>query len=144
MLMPLLMMIACVALSCAVSFYLLTRTHLNRLEVLERDLQTFSDAMCQMAEMQIRGFQKLNGNVGEIEERILELAVPPRDSSRTLERRHQVLALSRKGVAVDEIVKRLNLPRGEAELILSLQKFTDVATTTAAGSNGESNRYVQD
>jgi len=140
MLMPLLMMVACVALSCAGSYYLMTRMHLGRLEALERDLQTFSEAMCQMAEMQIKGYQKLNGNVGEIEERILELAVPPRDACRTLERRHQVLALSRKGVAVDEIVKRLNLPRGEAELILSLQRFTDVAAT---GVNGEGDHYVQ-
>jgi hypothetical protein len=143
MFMPIFMFLGCVTVSCGGAYCLVHRTMGKRIKMLEQDLQTFSEAMCQMAEIQMKGYQKLNGNVGEIEERILELVVPARDSRLPLERRHQVLALSRKGVAVDEIVKRLSLPRGEAELILSLQKYMDSATPKAARSNGESKPYVQ-
>jgi hypothetical protein len=143
MLVPILTVLCSVLCSCAAAYFLVNRTFAARVAVLERDLQNFSEAMCQMAEIQMKGYQKLTGNVGEIEERILELAVPSSDSRLPLERRHQVLSLSRKGVAVDEIVNRLNLPRGEADLILNLQKYTDVAAPKNARANGESKRYVQ-
>ncbi len=143
MFMPLYALLGCALLCCGGAYWLLNQTLGRRLRALEQDLQTFSEAMCQMAEIQMKGYQKLNGNVGEIEERILELALPATDSRLPLERRHQVLALSRKGVAVDEIVKRLSVPRGEAELILSLQNYTDAATSNAARPNGEDKRHVQ-
>jgi hypothetical protein len=94
-----------------------------RIRDLERELQQVSDMMTQMAEVQIQSFQKHSASFEALEERIMELSIPSQDTSLPLERRHQVLALSRQGVALKEIVKRLNAPAGEAEVILNLQKY---------------------
>jgi hypothetical protein len=115
----------------------------KRFAALERDLQQFSDAMCQMAEIQMKSYRKLAGNLGDIEERIMDLTLPSSDSGLPLERRHNVLALARKGVPIEEIVKRLDVPRGEAELILNLRRFMDVATPKTAKAVGEVKRYAQ-
>jgi hypothetical protein len=127
-------------------YFLLQKIWFKRLTALERDLQQFSEVMCQMAEIQMKSYRKLNGNLGEIEERIMDLALPSDDSSHQLERRHQVLALARKGVPIDEIIKRLNVPRGEAELILNLRKFVDVGTAGTGKGNKtlvEVKRYAE-
>ena len=131
------------AASCGIVFFFLDRRYNRRIKTLERDLQRFSEAMCQMAEIQMKSHRKVSGNLGDIEGRILELAIPSGDTRMPLERRRQVLTLARNGVAVEEITKRLNVPRGEAELILNLRKYTDVATPRAAKSNGELRRHAQ-
>ncbi len=131
------------AASCGILYLLLEGKYGRRLKTLERDLQSFSSAMCQMAEIQMKSFRKVSENIGDIEERILELAVPSEDTRVPLERRRQVLTLARKGVAVEEISKRLSIPRGEAELILSLRRYTEVAAPRAAKSNGELRRHAQ-
>ncbi len=114
----------------------------RRLSAVERDLQQLSDMMSQMAEIQMKSYRRLSGDLGEVEERIMDLALPSQDSSLPLERRHHVLALARKGVLIDEIVKRLNIPRGEAELILNLRKFADVPAPGAAKAVAEVKRYA--
>lgn len=124
-------------------YFLLQRKLYRRFSALERDLQQFSDVMCQMAEIQMKSYRKLNGNLGEIEERIMDLALPSNDSGLPLERRHHVLALARKGVPIEEIVKRLNIPRGEAELILNLRRFIDVGAPKTAKAVGEAKRHAQ-
>lgn len=115
----------------------------GRLLSLERDLQQVSEAMSQMAEIQMKSYQKLSGNLGDMEERIMDLAVPSQDPDLPLERRHQALALARKGIPIEEIVKRLNMPRGEAELILNLSGFVSAGTSRRAETAGEKNRYAQ-
>jgi hypothetical protein len=94
-----------------------------RIQGLERDLQCISDVMTQMAEVQVRAFQKHTVGLEGLEERIMELSVPSHDSTMPLERRHQVLALARQGAGLEDIVKRLKAPAGEAEVILNLQKY---------------------
>lgn len=94
-----------------------------RIQGLERDLHCISDVVTQMAEAQIKTFQKHSAGLEGLEERIMELSVPSQDSSLPLERRHQVLALARQGVGLEDIVKRLKAPVGEAEVILNLQKY---------------------
>lgn len=131
------------ALCCALMHFIVRRTWSKRIQDLEHDLQRFSEAMCQMAEVQMRIYRKLSGNLGDIEERILELSVPSNDSNLPLERRHQVLALARKGVSLDEIVKRLGIPRGEAELILSLREYIDATNSRTPKSQGEAKLYAQ-
>ena len=96
-----------------------------------------------MAEIQMKNHRKVTGNLGDIEERIVDLAIPSENTRVPLERRRQVLTLAHKGVAIEEITKRLNVPRGEAELILNLRKYMDVATPRAAKSNGELKRHAQ-
>ena len=100
----------------------ITRTAAARAEALERDLGRISDAINQMADIQMKTHQKSSARFEEIEERLMELSVPSQDSSLPLERRHQVLTLARQGVALEDIVKRLKAPVGEAELILNLRK----------------------
>lgn len=94
-----------------------------RVQRLERDLRHISDAVSQMADAQIKSFQKHSAGLEGLEARIMELSVPSRDSSLPLERRHQVLTLARQGLPLEEIVKRLKAPIGEAEVILNLQKY---------------------
>jgi hypothetical protein len=131
------------ATSCGASYFLIDRKYGRRLKTLERDLQSFSEAMCQMAEIQMKSYRRVSGNLGDIEERIVELAIPSEDTRVPLERRRQVLALAHKGVALEEITKRLRVPRGEAELILNLRKYMDVSTPRDAKSNGELKRHAQ-
>ena len=112
----------------------------RRVKNLETELLSLSEAVCQMADAQMSSHQKLSASMGEIEERILELTIPSRDSLLPLERRHQVLALARTGVALEEIIRRLGIPRGEAELIMSLNNHADSATPRASGPNGDLRR----
>jgi len=94
-----------------------------RIQGLERDLHCISDVVTQMAEAQIKTFQKHSASLEGLEERIMELSVPSPDSSSPLERRHQVLALAHQGVSLEDIVKHLKAPVGETEVILNLQKY---------------------
>jgi len=94
----------------------------DRLGPLERELRELSSTVNEITDLQMNAYQKLSASVGQLEEGIMELAVPSQKSNITLERRHKVLALARQGIPLDEIVKRLNTPRAEAEFILSLRK----------------------
>ena len=96
-----------------------------------------------MVEIQVKAHGKLTRNLEDIEERIMDLAVPSHDPNLPLERRHHILALTRKGMTLDDIVKRLNVPRGEVELILSLRKYMDTWTPQTANLNEEVRHHVQ-
>jgi len=121
----------------AAFFWKITRTMARRVEALERNLGRISDAMNQMADIQMKTHQKLSARFEEIEGRLMELSLPSQDSSLPLERRHQVLALARQGIPVDEIGKRLRAPVGEAELILNLRKYTGGEGAAAGKSKGQ-------
>lgn len=95
----------------------------RRNQALERELQRISNAMSQMAELQMKAHQRHTTRIADLEERMIELSVPSNDSSLPLERRHQVLALARQGIKTQEIAKRLKAPVGETELILNLGKY---------------------
>ena len=120
------------------ALYWLMRRHWGRrIRILEQDLLAFSQAMCQMAEIQMKVKSKTSANLSDIEERIMDLAVPSDNSGHPLERRHRVIALARQNVTLDEIVKRLDIPRGEAELILNLRNYKNIGATPAAKANEE-------
>jgi hypothetical protein len=131
------------AFSCAGSYALFRKLWIRRIEVLEHDLQAFSEAMYQMAEVQMKTYQKVAGNIGEIEERLLDLAVPSEDPSLPVERRRRVVALAAQGNSMDEIARRASVPRGEAELILSLHRCRESALAQAPKKNGELKQYAQ-
>jgi len=116
-------------LACCVC-YVLSRSWFKRLQVLERDLQAFSTAMCQMADIQMKSYRKISGDLSEIEERILDLAIPTEGANVPVERRRRVVALASKGSSVEEVAKRANVSRGEAELIMSLQKIKGAAVAS--------------
>ncbi len=131
------------ALQGCLCYFFLLRKWSCRLLALERELQQLSEAVCQMAEIQMKSYRRLSGNLGDMEERIMDLSLPSDDPDLPLERRHRVLALARKGTPVDEIVKRLNMPRGEAELILNLRGFVDAKAPKAARTAGEARHHAQ-
>ncbi len=131
------------ALQGYLAYLFLERKWSRRLLALECELQQFSEAICQMAEMQMKSYRKLCGNLGDMEERIMDLSLPSEDPDLPLERRHRVLALARKGSSIDEIVKKLNLPRGEAELILNLRGFVDAKMPKAASTAEEARDHAQ-
>jgi hypothetical protein len=85
----------------------------------------FSEDLFQMADLQKDIYHRICRDLNGIEERVLNLAVPSSDGPLPLERRHQVLTLARNGVDLEEISRRLNMPRGEAELILRLRKYME-------------------
>jgi hypothetical protein len=106
-----------------------------RIQILERDLQGISGMMSQLIEMQMNSHRKYSSNIENLEERMMELSVPSHDSDLPLERRHQVLALARQGVGLEEIISRLKAPAGEAELILNLGKYMNVENPQKSKTN---------
>lgn len=98
----------------------------RRFLALQGEVRRLSEDLLQVVELQSEVYRRVCRGLTDVEERVLELSVPSGDAPLPLERRHQVLTLARKGVAVDEIARRLNMPKGEAELILSLRKYVDV------------------
>ena len=115
----------------------------SRTRVLERDLQEYAEVMSRMAEVQSRVFERLSGRVNELEERIHELSVPSRDPELPLERRHRVLSLARKGASSREIARKLNVPRGEAELILGLRRYGAAGPPQDSRANGDSKGHAK-
>ena len=130
-------------LACCACYVLFRKAWLKRLQALERDLQAFSNAMCQMADIQMKSYQKLSGDLSQIEERILDLAIPSEGANLPMERRRRVVALASKGSSVEEVAKRANVSRGEAELIMSLQKIKGAASALPPKANGETKPYAQ-
>ena len=137
-----LFLIFALIVSAGIFHWITNRRLTGRVRALEQNLQHISDVVTQMAEVQMKTFQKHTANFEDLEERIMELSVPSHDSSMPLERRHQVLALSRQGVGLDEIVKRLKAPVGEAELILNLQKYMGGETSRSAKTNEQVRKYA--
>ncbi|MDR1728396.1 MAG: hypothetical protein LBT74_10820 [Acidobacteriota bacterium] len=95
----------------------------RRIEALERDLELYTDVVSKMAQVQAKTFEKFSVQFDELEGRILDLGVPSPIPDMPLEKRHQVLSLARQGVALEDIVKRVKAPVGEAELLLNLRKY---------------------
>ncbi len=90
-----------------------------------------SEDLLQLIDLQMELFRRLSQDLSGIEEKVLDLSVPSSDAPPPLERRHQVLSLARKGIALEEIAQRLNIPKGEAELIMNLRKYMDQAPPQA-------------
>ena len=133
-------MSGCAALTLFLGLWLRSE---KRVKALERDLRQCSEAVCQMIELQMREHRRLACSIDDIEERILGYAAPDIGSPKPVDRRHQVLTLSRKGLALEEITKRLNIPRGEAELILNLRKYVGAAAPGAAVAGAEQRNHAQ-
>ncbi|MBN1571485.1 MAG: hypothetical protein JXA73_26855 [Acidobacteria bacterium] len=114
----------------------------RRIHGLARDLQHLSDVVSQMADMQMKTFDKHAASFEELEERIMELSIPSHDSNLPLERRHQVLTLARQGHALEDIVKRLKAPVGEAELILNLRKYMGGESARSTKMNEQVGKYA--
>ncbi len=115
----------------------------RRARELERNLQHCSEAMCQMVEIQMTEHQNIARSFGDIEERLLSLATSEGGSTRPVDRRYQVLTMSRNGFGLDEIVRRLNIPKGEAELILNLRKYVGAPGPKSDHSSGDLRKYAQ-
>ena len=130
------------AVSGGVCQRIFNRRLVRRIQDLEQDLQHISDVVSQMAELQVKTFEKHSASFENLEERIMELSVPSHDSSLPLERRHQVLALSRQGVPLEDIVKRLKAPVGEAELILNLRKYMGGESAPSMKINGQTRKHA--
>ncbi len=112
----------------------------RRFLALQGELRRLSEDLLQVVELQSDVYHRVSRGLSDVEEKVLELSVPSVDAPLPLERRHQVLTLARKGIAVDEIARRLNMPKGEAELILNLRKYADVKGE--ASRLKEPNRYA--
>ncbi len=113
-----------------------------RIRIMERDLHNISEMVAEMVEVQVKTFQKHSAGLEGLEERIMELCVPSHDSTLPLERRHQVLALARQGVALEDIVKHLKTPVGEAEVILNLQKYMGAGNARSLATQGQVRHHV--
>jgi hypothetical protein len=136
------LLIMALTVSASVLYCITKKKMMARIQTLEQDLQLFSDVVSQMTEVQKKMYQKFTVGFEHLEERIMELSVPSHDSNLPLERRHRVLTLARQGVALEEIVKRLKAPIGEAELILNLQKYMGGEATRPVKGNEQVNPYV--
>ncbi len=105
----------------------------RRLARAERELARLSDDLFQLAELQLVLVHKVDGELRDMEEKLLDLALPAADAPLPLERRHRVLALARKGMAPVEIAERLGMPAGEVELILGMKGLAETRVAPASG-----------
>ena len=105
---------------------------LRRVDILEKDVARYKDAVDKMVDVQSRTLEKFTRRFEELDERLLELSVPSWDPEMPLEKRHRVLTLAKQGVPMDEIVERVKAPVGEAELILNLRKYQRGLKNTSA------------
>jgi hypothetical protein len=103
--------------------YMMKKKYSSRIQHLERELQSIYSVVSQLMEVQMNTHRKYSANIENIEERLMELSIPSHDTNLPLERRRQVLTLARQGVGLQDIVKKLKAPMGEAELILNLGKY---------------------
>ena len=88
---------------CAAALYWKNRIEfLKRIQNLEQDLQCLSNVMSQMVEVQTETHRRHVTRFEDLEERIMDLSIPSPDSDSPLERRHQVLALARQGIGIEE------------------------------------------
>ena len=115
----------------------------RRIKALERNLQGCCEALSQMMELQMAEHRKIERDFGDLEERFLNLTTADNDAGRPVDRRYQVLTMSRNGFPLEEIVRRLNIPKGEAELILNLRKYMGASASKTDGTNGDPRRYAQ-
>jgi hypothetical protein len=140
--MPSVFLFIALILYAGVIHWIYKRKFLERIQLLERDLQSFSDVMSNLADVQTKTVKKFSSRFEDLEERIMDLSVPSQDANLPLERRHQVLALARQGVSLEDIAKRLKAPVGEAELILNLRKYLDREHGPSAKKNEQVSPYV--
>jgi hypothetical protein len=115
------------ALIAAGSCLLMWQLWRRRFRALQAEVKSLSEDLLQGIELQSEMYRIIRRGLHGVEERVLELSVPSSDAPLPLERRHQVLTLARRGISTDEIASRLNMPRGEAELILNLRRFADAS-----------------
>jgi|WetSurSiteA1Bulk_404760.scaffolds.fasta_scaffold122979_2 hypothetical protein len=119
------------------------RSWARRVRSLEQDLEALNASVERMNESQWLSQEQTSRGLAEVEERLMELAVPSGASDMPLERRHRVLSLAKQGASVDQISRTLNVPRCEADLILSLQSFASSASSLAGKAGGDPIRHVQ-
>jgi hypothetical protein len=120
------------AIACVASCLILQFVWSRRVCALKKEMARVSDDLLQIVELQSDVYRRVRQGLSEVEEKVLELSVPTADAPLPLERRHQVLTLARKGVSADEIARRLNMPKGEAELIMNLRRYVDAQTPETA------------
>jgi hypothetical protein len=130
------------ALHAGIFYLVVKKKWIARVQALEKDLQCCLTAVSQMAEIHLETHRKFSESFEGIEERMIELSIPSPESNLPLERRHQVLALARQGLALEDIVKRLKAPVGEAELILNLGKYMGAQGTGAIESSEKVRQYA--
>ncbi len=106
----------------------------RRSSALQAEVRRLSEDLLQAVELQSDMYGRVCRSLKDVEERVLELSVPSAEAPPPLERRHQVLTLARRGISPDEIASRLNMPKGEAELILNLRKFVDAGNDSSKTS----------
>jgi hypothetical protein len=125
--------IGAAALFSAGGCFLMHKHWQRRYLAVKEEMSQFSEDLLQMAELQTDIYRRISRNLDDIEEKVLDLAVPSSDGPLPLERRHQVLTMARKGAAIDEIARRLNMPKGEVELILSLRRYANPRAPAGPG-----------
>lgn len=114
------------ALSCTAASLMLQLFWRRRFLALKKEMGRHSEDLLQVIELQSDLYKRISRNLSEVEEKVLELSVPTTETPLPLERRHQVHTLARQGISADEIARRLNMPKGEAELIMNLRKYANV------------------
>jgi len=120
----------------AILFNMVRKRMQRRIEALEEDLARYAEVVDKIAEVQSKTLEKFSRRFEEQDERLLDLSVPSRHTEMPLEKRHQVLALAKQGVPLDEIVERVKAPVGEAELILNLRKYQSGVLKNAPAQRG--------
>jgi hypothetical protein len=85
----------------------------------------FAEAIRELVTWSERAYKDLSREIKQIQDQLAEPARPDdvQTSFNNLDKRSHVIALAEKGLDLDEISQKLNVPKGEAELIINLKKY---------------------
>lgn len=85
----------------------------------------FAEAIRELVTWSEHAYKDLSREVKRLQDQLAERARPDdvQTSFNNLDKRSHVISLAEKGLDLDEISQRLNVPKGEAELIINLKKY---------------------
>lgn len=103
---------------CFFLFFLTARKERLRREELTHKMDKMAEMLGEMVQLNESAFRNMSRTVRALENGIQKTEKTASPSS--TEKKHRILSLLSRGLAVDEIIQRLNVPRGEVELIANL------------------------
>lgn len=121
-----LIMVLAVAAACLLGamalLYFMFRREQGRREILEERVGKIARLLEEMVQLNESAYRSMTQTI-----RTLETGIQKTDRSAPpspVEKKHKILNLFQKGIPAEEISRRLNVPRGEVDLVASLDHWS--------------------
>lgn len=113
--------------------YVSVKAERRRREEETRRVDRITSVLGEMAHLSESAFKNMSHTIKTIETEVQKADREPMQSP--TDKRVHVLNLLKKGLDVDEITRRLNMPRGEVELVVDLHQWFPKASGMPARQN---------